>query len=562
YGAHPQVVVASATATDPGPTVAKFLGVPLHEVGVIDQSSAPQGQRTVVLWDPPSIPEGDQSEQDGERKKSVFAEAADMLTTLVHHRSSTLVFTGSRAGAEAIAERTRVGLPHHLHSRVAAYRGGFLPEERRTIEQGLRSGTLLGVVSTSALEMGVDIPGLDAVIIAGWPGTWSSFWQQVGRTARAGTEGIAVFIASENPLDHYLLNHPQHVFSTPVEATVFDPSNPHIVAPHLCAAAAEAPLTEADLPGFGLSDSALVDELVARGLLRTRPQGWLWNYDRPESAHHLTDLRGDSGYGVSVVEQDTGRVVGTVDSSRADATVHPGAVYVHQGHSYTVVDSDDEVAVVKPTDHPLRTRAFTRTRVKILSEQDHHVWGDLRWCVGDIEVRSHVVSYQARRLPSMEVVGTYPLTMPERMLRTQGVWWTLPAQVLADNGVTQEELPGALHAAEHAMISLLGLVATCDRWDMGGLSTAVHESTLDPTVFVYDAFPGGAGFARRGFDAAHTWVQATLEAVEGCPCEQGCPRCIQSPKCGNGNSPLHKAGAITTLKVLMASFTTTAPPAR
>lgn len=576
-GAVPQVIVASATATTPGPTVATFLGVELADVGVIDRSTAPQGERTVALWNPPSardsepreatpILEGGADQAAGNdpheepAKKSALAESADLLTALASAGSATLVFTRARAGAEAIAEMVRERVPGKLRPRIAAYRGGYLPEERRRIERALHDRELLGVATTSALEMGIDISGLDAVLVTGWPGTRASFWQQVGRAGRAGTDGLAVLIASEDPLDHYLLHHPEHIFSTPVEATVFDPTNPNVLAPHLCAAAAESPLTQGDFDLFGLRDAALLDELVARGLLRRRARAWYWNYDRREDPAALTDLRGSSGQPVAVVEHSTGRVIGTVDADRADATVHPGAVYLHQGRTYDVLDLEDDVAVVDETTEPFRTRAFTRNRVEILSVAESFAAGEMTWNYGQVEVRSQVVGFQRRRTPSLEVVGTYGLDMPERMLRTTGVWWTVPAEVLAANGVGEATVPGALHAAEHALIALLGLVATCDRWDLGGLSTAIHESTFSPTVFVHDAFPGGSGFARRGFDAASTWVDATRAAVRECPCESGCPRCIQSPKCGNGNNPLDKEGALLVLDLLSASFTTAALP--
>lgn len=543
-GATPQVIVASATQADPGPTVARLLGVDPDQVGVVTDSTAPQGRRTVALWDPPAL------EGDPGAKRSALSEAADLLTTLARAGAATLVFTRARAGAEAIAEIAREQLPARLRSTIAAYRGGYLPEERREIERALRCGELRGVASTSALELGIDISGLDAVLITGWPGTRASFWQQAGRSGRAGADGLAVLIASEDPLDHYLLHHPEHLFAASVEASVFDPANPNVLAPHLCAAAAEAPLTEADLPAFGLTDTALVDELVARGLLRRRAAGWYWNYDRPEDPAALTDLRGSAGQGVSVVEHGTGRMVGLVDADRADSTVHVGAIYVHQGRTYLVAERDSDVALVEETRLPFRTRAFSRTRVEILTVEEHLTAGAATWSFGEVEVRTQVTGFEQRRTPSMELIGSYALESPERMLRTKAVWWTVPAEVLSSAGLAEADVPGALHAAEHALIGLLGLVATCDRWDLGGLSTALHAATLAPTVFVHDAFPAGAGFARRGFDAAATWVGATLAAVRECPCEDGCPLCVQSPKCGNGNNPLDKAGAILVLSIL------------
>lgn len=572
-GAHPQVIVASATATTPGATVATFLGVDPEGVGVLEHSTAPQGQRTIALWDPPPVEEhGGESSPGGDgggsgsdprgatpTKKSPLTEAADLLATLVSEGASTLVFTRARAGAEAIAEMARERLPGPLRGRVAAYRGGYLPEERREIERALHTRTLLGVATTSALELGIDISGLDVVLMTGWPGTRASFWQQAGRAGRAGMDGLAVLIASEDPLDHYLLQHPEHLLGAPIEAAVFDPHNPNVLAPHLCAAAAEAPLTDDDLAAFGGAGEspgtrALVDELVDRGLLRRRSRAWYWNYDRPEDPASLTDLRGSGGQPVSVVDHTTGRVIGMVDADRADGIVHPGAVYIHQGRAYAVLERAEDIAVVEETLDPFRTRAFTQNGVTILAVTESFAPGTVTWNYGQVEVRSQVVGFQRRRIPSLEVVGTYTLDLPERVLRTSSVWWTLPADTLIEAGVGEPEIPGALHAAEHALIGLLGLVATCDRWDLGGLSTAVHEYTLAPTVFVHDAFPGGSGFARRGFDAAGPWVSATHDAVHSCPCAAGCPRCIQSPKCGNGNSPLDKRGATIVLGLLRSAL--------
>ncbi|UFU07140.1 DEAD/DEAH box helicase [Ruania halotolerans] len=602
YGATPSAILASATTGDPGQSAARLLGVPAETVTAVTTDTATAGRRTVALWQPPVLdPAGAYEEtaasadgtapeagiasaadaspadaasesnewrpsgtpEDGPRR-STLAETSELLTDLVRAGRRTLAFVRSRVGAEAIADQTRSQLrdrgsadPHGAHGAaidlpgtVAAYRGGYLPEERRELERALRTGELRALATTNALELGVDIAGLDAVLIAGWPGTRVSFWQQVGRAGRAGAEGLAVLIASDNPLDAYLVHHPDMIFGAPVEATAFDPGNPYVLAPHLCAAAAEQPLTEADLEIFGPGTSDLLAELVARGLLRRRSGGWYWNYSRPEDPAALTDLRGGGGAPVQVVEASTGRVLGTVDAARADATVHTGAVYVHQGRTFLVQDYSDDVALVTEKTVGYRTRSRSDKHITVLETQSEHQWGPVRWAYGTLEVTERVVGYDRRRLPGLELVGSYSLDLPEHTLRTTGCWWSVPAEVLDDAGLTQADLPGALHAAEHAAIGLLGLVATCDRWDIGGLSTALHQDTLEPTVFVYDGYPGGAGFAQRGYAMAGPWLTATRDAVAGCRCATGCPACIQSPKCGNNNSPLDKAGALAVLGLL------------
>lgn len=598
YGARPTAVLASATTGDPAGTAARLLGVDADDVAAITRDGSPAGRRTVALWQPPLADGLDPDDADDNDdaiagtpdapRRSTLSEVADLLVDLVTERRRTLAFVRSRLGTEVIADHARSRLrpqwqppgggPEQArgtdgssvadavgaqlgtgtarpavgpHS-VAAYRGGYLPEERRELERALRTGELLALSTTSALELGVDIAGLDVVLVAGWPGTRVSLWQQIGRAGRAGTEGLAVLVASADPLDGYLLRNPEAIFGVPVEATAFDPGNPYVLAPHLCAAAAEAPVMPADLPRFGLPDGALLDELVARGLLRRRGVGWYWNYDRPEPPSSLTSLRGGEDAVVQVVEEDTGAVIGTVDGARADGTVHHGAVYTHQGRTFRVTSYDDDVALVVRDKPPYRTRARSERHVRVLDERQTSAWGPVTWCFGSIEVTSRVVGYDRRRLPGLDLIGTYPLDLPERVLRTSAVWWSLAPEVLADAGVGAADVPGALHAAEHASIGLLPLIATCDRWDIGGLSTALHPDTFAPTVFVYDGYPGGAGFAERGFTVAQAWVRATRDAVRSCPCRDGCPSCVQSPKCGNGNNPLSKRGARAVLDLLLA----------
>ncbi|MGR6913057.1 DEAD/DEAH box helicase [[Actinomadura] parvosata] len=439
-----------------------------------------------------------------------------------------------------------------LPNKIAAYRAGYLAEDRRLLEKALRAGTIMGLATTNALELGVDVSGLDAVLIAGWPGTRASLWQQVGRAGRDGQDALAVLIARDDPLDTYLVHHPEALFGRPVEAIVLDPGNPYVLGPHLCAAAAEIPLTEDDLPIFGPTTPKVLDDLVAQGLLRRRPTGWFWT--RRERATDLADIRGGGGNPIQVVESSTGRLLGSVDEPSAHTTVHTGAIYLHQGETFLVelLDLDAGVALVTSAYPDYTTFARDITDISILSTERSTSLGPGTLHFGEVEVTRQVVSYLKRRLQSGEMLGDEPLELPPRTLRTRAVWWTLPASAVTPLAEAGIDLGGAAHAAEHASIGLLPLFATCDRWDIGGVSTELHADTGLLTVFVYDGHEGGAGFAERGYARATDWLTATREAIMSCECERGCPSCIQSPKCGNGNEPLDKRGAIRLLNTLLA----------
>lgn len=488
-------------------------------------------------------------------RRTATAEVADLLADLVAAGARVLAFTRSRRGAESVAATTRDHLAHvdpTLPSLVSSYRGGYLPEERRALERAIRAGHLRALATTNALELGVDISGLDAVLIAGWPGTRVSLWQQAGRAGRAGADGLVVLVAREDPLDTYLVHHPEAALDAPVEATVFDPGNPYVLAPHLCAAAAERPLRTEELDLFGPRAPELLAELTERGILRRRASGWYWTHAEPAS--RMTDLRGAGGEPVRVVESRTGRLLGTVDAASADATVHPGAVYVHLGATYVVdeLHLDDGAALVTRRDVDHGTWARWVTSTTVVDVERERTWGPVTWCYGQVDVTTQVIGYQRRRLPDLRVLSTHELDLPARTLRTAAVWWTAPPEVLEAAGVTLEAAPGALHAAEHASIGLLPLLATCDRWDLGGLSTLQHPDTGLATVFVHDGHPGGAGFAERGHDLGPAWLTATRDAIAACPCATGCPACVQSPKCGNGNDPLDKAAALRLLTTVLS----------
>ena len=549
YGAEPTVVLASATVADPAGHASALVGRPV--VPVVEDGS-PRSATTCVLWEPPEGADG--------ARRSLSSEAADIVTALVRDDAQTLAFARSRAGVESVALQVREALQvdrPDLVGAVAAYRGGYLPEERRELERRLRSRDLMAVAATNALELGVDISGLDAVVIAGWPGRRASWWQQAGRAGREKTqdgrparEALVVSVAADDPLDGWLLDHPDYLFGDPVEAIVMDPGNLHVLAPHVAAAAAELPVTLDDVAWFGPGLREVLDMLTARSILRRRPAGWYWaREDRP--GQHVS-LRG-AGAVVSLVEGRTGRVVGTVDAAAAHSQAHTGAVHVHQGQTYVVTDLDlaASTATVVHGDPGWSTTAQSVSSFDILSEERGLTTGRLRLSYGTVRVRRQVTSF-VRRLPGGEILGTHRLDLPEQVLTTRGVWWTMEPGLLEEAGIAPEQVPGAAHAAEHAAIGTLPLLATCDRWDIGGVSTDLHPDTGLPTVLVYDGYPGGAGFAARAHETVERWWEATLEVVAGCACERGCPRCVQSPKCGNGNDPLDKDAAVRLLRAIGA----------
>ncbi|MGI5211590.1 DEAD/DEAH box helicase [Plantactinospora sp. CA-290183] len=554
----PVFVLASATSGDPATAAERLTGLP---VTAVTEDASPRGGVTFALWEPPLLPTEPGAAESvagldaAPVRRSALRETADLLSDAVAGGVRTLAFVRSRRGAEVIASSARRSLDEAvpgLGGRVAAYRGGYLREERRALERALLDGDLLGLASTNALELGVDLVGLDAVLICGYPGTRASLWQQAGRAGRSGQEALAVLVARDDPLDTYLVHHPEALFGRPVEATVLDPANPYVLGPQLACAAAEAPLTAADLTLFGDGAKEAVATLVAGGALRQRPTGWYWRHTgRPE-----VDLRGTGGSPVNVVESSTGRLLGTVDPASSHFLVHPGAVHLHQGVSYLVdeLDLTDGCALVHAEEPDWSTHPRDVTSLSVVSVRSYTDAGPVGMFLGEVDVTSQVVSYQRRRIASGEVLDTRPLDLPTRELRTVAVWFTVSPESLAAAGVEVADVPGALHAAEHAAIGLLPLVATCDRWDIGGLSTANHPDTEAPTVFVYDGHPGGAGFAERAYRAAASWLTATRDAIAECACEAGCPSCVQSPKCGNGNNPLAKAEAVRVLEVVLANL--------
>jgi DEAD/DEAH box helicase domain-containing protein len=549
HGGDPTFVLASATLGNPEQLAAGLTGLPVEAV---TGDASPRGPVSFALWEPPML-----DEATGLRR-STNMEAADWLATTVEGGVRALCFTRSRRGAELVASyagRRVAEVDRRLARQVRAYRAGYLPAERRELERQLVSGELLGVATTNALELGMDIGGLDAVILNGFPGTVASMWQQAGRAGRGQDPALAVLIGADDPLDAYLLHHPADLFGRPHEGALVDPTNPYVLGPHLACAAYEAPLTEEDLELFGSQARAAVEALEADGTLRRRRDGL-----RPVSGRSPASkvgLRSAGGPPVTIVEADAGEIIGTVDAARAPATVHQGAIYLHQGETYRGIELDlaQGVALVERFNGAEYTQPRTDTDIEVIEELERVPLARSALSLGRVVVTRQVVGYERRRIGTGELLGYSDLDLPPQRLVTVAYWYSLSPELLDDALLGSKEIPGAAHAAEHAQIGLLPLFALCDRWDIGGVSTAWHPDTGLATIFVYDGHEGGAGIAERGFNVAAEHQRATLETVARCPCETGCPTCVQSPKCGNGNHPLDKQGAARLLRALLADLT-------
>jgi DEAD/DEAH box helicase domain-containing protein len=549
YSSAPTVVFASATTDSPGATAAELIGRPVAEV---TEDGSPQGARTVALWEP-ALRTDLTGENGAPVRRSAGAEAARVMADLIAEGAQTLTFVRSRRAAELTALGARARLEDvapDLSAKVASYRAGYLAEDRTALERALAEGRLRGLATTNALELGVDIAGLDAVVLAGFPGTVASFWQQAGRSGRRGQGALVVLIARDDPLDTYLVHHPAALLDKPVERVVIDPANPYILGPQLLCAATEMPLDETEIRDFGAIEVA--QGLVDDGLLRRRNDKYF-----PAAGiepHGAVDIRGSAGGQIVIVEADTGRLLGSTGVDRAPATVHPGAAYLHQGETYVVdsLDTEDGIAFVHAEDPGYATFARELTDILVTGSGERLTFGPVTLGLVPVRVTHRVVGYLRRRM-SGEVIDFVELDMPEHVLPTMAAMYTITPDSLLRNGIEAPRVPGSLHAAEHAAIGLLPLVASCDRGDIGGLSTAIGPDGL-PTVFVYDGYPGGAGFAERGFRRARTWLGATAAAIEACECPNGCPSCVQSPKCGNGNDPLDKAGAVSVLRLVLAEL--------
>jgi DEAD/DEAH box helicase domain-containing protein len=539
YGSEPQFLLASATIANPGELARLLLGL---DVSVISEDGAPRAERTVCLWNPPIL-----DEELGLRA-SALGEGARLLAELVSRELRTLVFAKSRKSAELIHRLALDRLGSEYAKRLSPYRAGYTPAQRREIERKLVEGELLGVSATDALELGIDVGLLDCVVSVGFPGTVASLRQQWGRAGRR-EHGLAVLVASEDALDQYFMREPETLLGRRVEAAILDHANPRVLDGHVRAAAFEAPLDDADRDVLG---EAALERAAALPELRKTPAGYVWaGRDYPAARISLRSATPDA---VTVVEVASGSVLGVVERERAYSTVHGGAVYLHLGEPYRVqtLDLDNRTALVEPFAGDYYTQAKKDTETAIEAELRTQQCLGLELSFGRIVVTEQVVAYQLKAARDGAVLDTVALDLPPTSFETEAVWF-MPEPEHLEGLERMPKLLSSLHAAEHALIALLPLWAMCDRWDIGGLSTNVHFQTARPTVFVYDGHPGGVGIAERGFEIFAGWVADTAGLIGGCPCERGCPSCVQSPKCGNLNEMLDKASALELLRRLLAS---------
>lgn len=539
YGSAPQFILSSATIGNAGDLARRLIGA---DVEVIDGDDSPSGRRVFALWNPPLI------DADLGKRRSPLGESAEIFGDLVREGYRTIAFTRGRKSTELVFKWATDRLPIEMRDRIAPYRGGYTPSQRREVERRLFGGDLAGVIATNALELGIDVGGLDAAVIVTFPGTMAAFRQQAGRAGRAQQESLVVLIAGEDALDQYLMHHPQELFSRPSESVVINPDNPLVADAHAACAAHELPLTLHDRELLGPSIEEAANRLVQAGHLRLKDDRLFWaRRTRPAPS---IDIRGGGGPSYVIVSGD--QLIGTLDESRVQRDAHEGAIYLHQGDSYLVrsVDTGLRQVSVVPADVDFYTQTRQEVVLTVVDAEATTRLGAATLYLGIVEVESHVTSYQRRRMGTREVMDTVDLDLPPSTMTTASVWVTIPDGLL-DRLALGFDLLGSLHAAEHAAIALLPLMAVCDRWDIGGLSTNWHPATGTATIFIYEAYPGGAGISPIAFHHGRRHWQATVEAIEACPCLAGCPSCIQSPKCGNLNEPLSKAGAINLLAAIL-----------
>ncbi len=575
YGSEVRVLLASATIANPVELAERLTG--LDDVGLIDGDGSPTPRRQIAMWNPPLT-----DEASGARR-SALGEAAELLARLVRDGARCICFMKSRKGVELLARMVREEVERtdpELAERVAPYRAGYTPQQRRELEARLTSGELRAVITTDALELGIDIGELDAAIVVTFPGTVASLRQMWGRAGRRG-KGLAVYVAGEDALDQFFCRHPDEFLERAVEAAILDHESAQIHQAHLLCAAYEGPLEEHDAEFFGPRWEAHAEALVSAGLLRKRVAG------RGSGATELgsgggggreqyvprraddypaakVSLRSASPDSFAIVDVSSGELLGQTEAARAHSTIHDGAIYLHLGRSYEVreLDLEHRRALVAPFDGDWYTQPKRETDTNIERLLDRREALGVTLSFGEVSVTETVLGYQRKRLADHAQVDLVMLDLPQTSFSTQALWFELDGATLAGldgdgegtrvGGIPISALLGSLHATEHAQIAVLPLIAMCDRWDIGGLSTNMHPQTGGPTIFIYDGHPGGIGITRLAYQRFEELCRDAHRLIAECPCESGCPSCVQSPKCGNLNEPLSKAGARVLLEGMIA----------
>ncbi|MGB9607215.1 MAG: DEAD/DEAH box helicase, partial [bacterium] len=538
YGSNPTFVFCSATISNPDKHCETLSGL---KVKAVTEDGSPSPPKRFILWNPPLI--------GAMERRSVLTEAAEGITWLVNKGLRTIAFTKARKTAELIARIVK----ETREVAIMPYRAGYTPQERRKIERMLFKGELQAVVATRALELGIDIGSLDACLLVGYPGSIASTFQMAGRAGRK-REGLIILIAGEDALDQFLMRHPEYLFKTPPEEAICDPQNPYVLKDHLACASFELPLDEEALKLFGEGATALIEELRREGKVKMLKGKWVWSAGGyPPSEIDIRSIRGQEFLVLDISQGN--KVIGTEDGVRAFKTIHEGAIYLYQGESYLVHEFDikNRKAYVAPTRADYYTEAISLTEISVLEimevsplKQNPLVVKGL----AKVEVAETVTAYKMKKIFTNEVIRIIPLELPTLKFDTQAMFILIPSRIEKKIG-ERYDFAGSLHALEHASIGVLPLLAMCDRMDIGGVSTPFHPDTAHPTVFIYDAYPGGVGIAKRGYERGEELLDFTLKLIEECPCEEGCPACVLSPKCGNNNQPMDKRGAIALLRALL-----------
>jgi DEAD/DEAH box helicase domain-containing protein len=546
YGSNPQFICCSATIANPGEHAEKLAGLPFV---VVNNDGSPHGDKDFVFWNPPIV------DVKKSTRRSSNSEATNLFTELVSQSVRTITFARSRRLTEIIYAYSRDRLNEidpSLVRRIKSYRAGYLPKERRQIEKELFSGQLLGVVATVALELGIDIGDLDATVLTGYPGSIASTWQQAGRSGRGREGSLSFLIGLDNPLDQYLMRHPEFFFQKNFENALVNPDNTYILKAHLLCAAWEIPLTGNDNKYFGDCFSDVKTELEKQGMLRERRYRW---YLPPAISYpaQAINIRSTSGESYAVIDSSSGSLIETVEASLAFFQIHPGAIYLHQGESYLVSNLDlaSHTAYVALSDASYYTQTKEIDELRIIKTIRSKKAGAVQVYLGEVDVTNTVIGFKKKAQYTEDVIGEEPLDLPSTNFPTIALWFDLPIEAVARLDLKQLDFAGGLHALEHTAIGILPLFALCDRNDIGGVSTTLHPDTGRAQVFIYDAHPGGIGIAEKGFDFVTELWHATYKTIAECPCEEGCPSCIQSPKCGNNNKPLDKKAALVLLEGLI-----------
>jgi DEAD/DEAH box helicase domain-containing protein len=538
YGAEPRFILSTATLANPGEFAERLCGIRCR---VIRNDGSPRGEKRFILYNP---------FHDGIATRSAHRESSALLVACMEYGLQTLCFTGARKTTELITLWTKDALLSERKGspeQVASYRAGYLPEERREIERKLKNGVIRGVVSTNALELGIDIGSLDGVILSGYPGTMMSTWQQAGRAGRSSAESLAILVAFQNPLDQYFMKNPGSFFSAPHEHAIIDLNNPYILTGQTLCAASELPLIpDRDREFFGEQLPPLVDSLAAQHLISSTRRGYLYSGTRRPA--ELVALGAISSEHFTVVCD--GQLLETMDRAQAYREAHPGAIMLHQGEKYLVREMDPgrHLIRVEPVDVDYYTKPLKIVDVAITRELTRRFLGDIPLSFGDVLVTEHYSAYKVMQYDT--VIAIEPLSLPPLSFPTKAIWFGIPENLETAVQARGEDFGGGLHGVEHALIAVMPFYVLCDRWDIGGLSVPSRGEQGGPTVFIYDGFEGGIGLAEHAYTIFEELAEMTCRLVRDCSCEEGCPSCIYSPKCGNDNQPLDKQGTLTLLNGL------------